>query len=215
MTKIVCISDTHNSLEKIQIPDGDVLVHTGDATFQGKIEEIAKFNLDMMKLPHPIKIFVPGNHDFLFETKFQMARTLLDPSIQILDGIHNTITNVGNIKIFGSAIQPNFHNWAFNRDMVFLEEYWKQIPNDIDILLTHCPPYGIGDLVRRQGTGQILNVGDRFLGDNVERVKPKFHIFGHIHEGYGFVQQNGTTFINASIMTKEYVPLNKPIVFHI
>lgn len=213
MTKFVCISDTHNQLDRVYVPPGDVLLHTGDVSFRGTTPELMKFNQDIMKLPHKHKILVPGNHDFMFEDNPERARELIDPSVIILNG---TGVEINGIKIWGSPIQPWFHDWAFNRNDQFLLEYWRQIPEDTDILMTHCPPYMIRDMVYRHGTLAIENVGDRFLADNVKnRVKPKIHVFGHIHEGHGVSEIDGISYINAAILNERYEPTNKPILFHL
>jgi len=84
MPKIVCLSDTHNCNEQISVPDGDIIIYAGVATIQGRVPEIILFNRWFRNLPHAHKIFVAGNHDGLFETSNQFARTLLDPSIYYL-----------------------------------------------------------------------------------------------------------------------------------
>jgi len=62
------------------------------------------------------------------------------------------------------------------------------IPNDTEILVTHGPPLGHGDLFSGGP-----RAGCKDLYDAIEnRIKPLYHIFGHIHEGYG-VTTNGTT----------------------
>lgn len=211
--KFVCISDTHNMLEKFIIPDGDVLIHAGDMSFQGNESEIRKFNHDMKRLPHKHKIFVPGNHDFMFETEDIQALSLLDSSITVLNG--NGI-EIEGVKIWGSPIQPVFFDWAFNRNDYFRQEYWRKIPEGTDVLVTHCPPNGKLDLVPDMNDrNNMINVGDHHLLSNVNRVKPKYHIFGHIHEGYGFLKEENTTFINASLVNGKYKPVNKPIIFNI
>ena len=47
-------------------------------------------------------------------------------------------------------------------------------------MLTHGPPLNILDT-----TMDRLNVGCKHLLRAVERVKPRLHCFGHIHESYG------------------------------
>lgn len=212
MTKFIAISDTHNALDQVEVPDGDVLLHTGDISYRGRPDELKKFNDHIMRLPHKYKVLVPGNHDFLFESDFQSARNILDPSIKILIGQE---INIEDKRIWGSPIQPWFYDWAFNRSERELQEYWRQIPEGIDILMTHCPPYGICDMVHRYGTLEIINVGDQHLLSNVQRVKPKYHIFGHIHEGYGTRVVDETTFINAAVMDERYNLVNKPVVFEL
>ena len=77
MPKIVCLSDTHNFHDQISVPDGDILIHAGDATNGGTIEEIKLFSRWFAGLPHRHKIFVAGNHDWLFETDRRLAESLL------------------------------------------------------------------------------------------------------------------------------------------
>jgi 3',5'-cyclic AMP phosphodiesterase CpdA len=77
MSRIVCISDTHNFHEQIRIPDGDILIHAGDATNRGTVEEIVFFNQWFCRLPHRHKIFVAGNHDWLFETNPDWLKVFL------------------------------------------------------------------------------------------------------------------------------------------
>ncbi len=100
MPKIVCLSDTHNYNEQIFVPDGDILIHAGDATMQGSAPEIVLFNRWFRNLPHAHKIFVAGNHDWLFETSSQFARTLLDSSIHYLQDSSVEIENLKILPLF-------------------------------------------------------------------------------------------------------------------
>ncbi len=209
MPKIVCLSDTHNFHAQIAVPDGDILIHAGDATGRGTVEEIHSFNKWFAALPHRHKIFVAGNHDWLFETSNRFARTLLDSSIHYLQ---DSFVEVENLKIYGSPWQPRFFDWAFNLMRgAELAEKWELIPNDTDILITHGPPNGILDEVPRQYF--IENTGCEELRKRVEITKPKLHIFGHIHCGYGQTKKFGVKFINASNCDENYDPINPPIAF--
>ena len=211
MPKIVCLSDTHNCNQEIIVPDGDILIHAGDATIRGSIPEIEAFNDWFANLPHKIKIFVAGNHDWLFETNNSYARKMLDDSIIYLQ---DSFVNIEGLKIYGSPWQPRFFDWAFNLMRgAELAEKWKLIPLDTDILITHGPPHGILDEVPRKYW--IENTGCEELRKKVEEIRPKAHIFGHIHCGYGQTEQFGVKFINASNCDEEYNPTNAPIVFEI
>lgn len=124
--------------------------------------------------------------------------------------LEDSLVTVCGIKIYGAPWQPVFCDWGFNlnRGEDILKK-WQTIPADLDILMTHGPPVGHGDL-----TGGKNNVGCVELLNTVQkRVKPKFHVFGHIHEGYGVTSDGYTTFINASTCTRRYLPTNAPIVF--
>ena len=208
MPKIVCLSDTHNCNEQIAVPDGDILIHAGDATIQGSVQEIVLFNRWFRNLPHAHKIFVAGNHDWLFETNNQQARKLLDSSIYYLQ---DSFVEIENLKIYGSPWQPRFFDWAFNLNRgVEMAEKWQMIPKETDVLITHGPPFGILD---KTPNGDLA--GCEELRVKIEKLQPKAHIFGHIHCGYGAIEKSGIKFINASICDESYLPINSPIVIDI
>ena len=208
MPRIVCLSDTHNFHEQIRVPDGDILIHAGDATGRGTIAEIEEFNYWFAGQPHKHKILIAGNHDWLFETSNLTARRLLDNSIIYLE---DSAVEIENLKFYGSPWQPRFYDWAFNLMRgAELAEKWKLIPNDTDVLITHGPPHGILDEVPRQYF--VENTGCEELRKRVEKVRPKLHVFGHIHCGYGQTEQFGVNFINASNCNEEYEPVNAPFV---
>jgi len=212
MPRIVCISDTHNCDEEIEIPDGDILIHSGDATTIGSVDQIRDFNRWFAALPHKRKIFVAGNHDWLFEKDNDLARRLLNPNIIYLQ---DSSIEIDGLKIHGSPWQPRFFDWAFNLNRgPEMAEKWTMIPDDIDILITHGPPNGILDLVPRKGWGE--NTGCEELRKRVEQIakfgRLKLHIFGHIHCGYGVHEEYGVKFVNASTCDEQYNPTQPPIV---
>lgn len=212
MPRIVCLSDTHNCNSQIEVPDGDILIHAGDATITGTVEEVKRFNKWFASLPHKHKIFVAGNHDWLFERNDELARTLLDTKIIYLQ---DSQTKIDGLKIYGSPWQPRFYDWAFNLNRGYeLAAKWKLIPSDVDILVTHGPPNGILDLVPRQGWDE--NTGCEELLKRVEEIaafgKLKLHIFGHIHCGYGTAEKFGVKFVNASNCDEQYNPTQPPVV---
>lgn len=217
MVRIVCISDTHNRLSRVldRIPSGDILIHAGDFSVYGSEKEIEIFNRDMSNLPHPHKILVPGNHDLMFESDPEKALDLLDSSITCL--LTEQVV-VEGIKIWGSSLQPEFHDWAFNRSAVELEEHWKTIPDDADVVITHTPPYGILDQVPER-VGPVIqnrNCGDIALRrELINRVRPRAHIFGHIHEAYGHSIIQETHYINASILDGNFRVANRPFILHL
>jgi len=210
MTKFVCISDTHNRLSDLKIPEGDILIHAGDATMQGTPKEIQAFNEELGQLPHPIKIFVAGNHDKGLERDPENTAKLLTNVTHYL--VDEAVTIEG-IKIYGSPWQPRFgHGWAFNADRgEHIRGKWDQIPEDTDILVTHGPPLGIGDQVGL--APWVENVGCQDLLETIQKIGIKYHISGHIHEGYGSRRVDGITYINASSVDERYSPANPPIIF--
>ena len=198
MIKIVCISDTHNQLDLMDIPDGDILVHAGDFTMGGKEKEIHRFREDMAMLPHEHKIVIAGNHDLMFQHDYKRARMLLGKEMTYLQDVS---IEVMGLTFYGHPWTPCFGwGWAFNSDKPPMP------PMGIDVLISHGPPLGVLDWVDR---GE--NVGCPTLKKYVDNVELKAHIFGHIHEGYG---QEGI-FVNASSCTLQYAPMNPPIVLEL
>ncbi|MBS3954998.1 MAG: metallophosphatase domain-containing protein [Methylomicrobium sp.] len=203
--RIVCLSDTHGMTDRIEIPDGDVLVAAGDICLAGYDSELKLFDEFMLSLPHKTKFLVAGNHDwpiadgvsFYFKRLIKNVIYLEDRGVEI-DGV----------KFWGSPWQPEFFNWAFNLPRGLpLAQMWSRIPDDTDVLITHTPPYGILDQIY---SGEAVGCED--LLHALERIQPKLHIFGHIHEGYGVMERKGTIFVNASICDAGYEPVNAPIV---
>ena len=202
--KIVAISDTHGLHSSLKIPDGDVLVHAGDLCNHGTLEEVIDFNNFLSTLPHPNKIVIAGNHDFCFERDREVCEEILTNCIYLQD--QETI--IDGVKFYGSPWQPWFYDWAFNLERgPEIRAKWELIPEETDVLITHSPPYGIGDLTARGD-----KAGCQDLLEVVEKIKSALHIFGHIHEGYGVTFNDATTFINASICDQLYQPVNPPLI---
>jgi len=65
---IVCISDTHELHGELVVPGGDLLIHAGDFSFFSKRPSMYRdFDRWLGELPHPYKVVIPGNHEFLLE----------------------------------------------------------------------------------------------------------------------------------------------------
>jgi Icc-related predicted phosphoesterase len=213
--RITFISDTHTKHDKVNgfLTGGDILVHAGDLTGRGYITEIENFmkwydNINN----YDTKVFIAGNHDFGFENDNEKVKGLLT-GYKTIEYLQDDLLMVGEdydtmIKIWGTPWQPEFHNWAFNLPRgEKLKEKWDMIPMNTDILITHGPPFGKLDYVPYDG----VNVGCEELMKRVEEIKPKIHVFGHIHEGYGYVFDGNTHYINAAVLNGRYEFRNKPI----
>jgi Icc-related predicted phosphoesterase len=208
-----------------EMPDADVLVHAGDFTGRGDPQRVIEFNEWLGKIKPKYKniIVIPGNHELTFESDIKASHYDMEPE-QVKALITNaTLLLDQSIKIdgfnfYGSPWTPYFHNWAFNIHRGHLKATWEKIPDDTDVLITHGPPHGILDLVPASGFDRNcvdVRVGCEELRDRILEVKPKVHVFGHIHEGYGRIDSEGTTYVNASICDGRYRPNNKPIVVEI
>jgi predicted phosphodiesterase len=205
VVRIVCISDTHEQHRRIEVPDGDVLVHAGDITYHGDPAAIADFDAWLGTLPHPHKIVIAGNHDFAFE-RDPGAAALLAHAHYLQDGG----IELAGLRFWGSPWQPRFFDWAFNLDRgPALAAVWAKIPEGTDVLVVHGPPHGILDRTHA-GVSAGCEELERRLREMVH--PPKLVVFGHIHEGYGIETRGATTYVNASSCTRRYAPTNPPIV---
>ena len=206
--KLVLISDTHGKHRQFDIPDGDVLIHAGDIMTSGYDPlEIQDFNSWLGELPHQNKIVIAGNHDWLFE-RSSKTKDLITNAIYLED----SGVKINGLKFWGSPVQPEFCNWAFNRRRgEEIQKHWDKIPQGTDVLITHGPPAGFRDWVK---SGHE-SLGCRNLRDTIKKIKPKLNVFGHIHGGYGADHDGTTYYVNASLLNEAYQPTNKPIVAEI
>ncbi|KAL4229003.1 metallophosphoesterase domain-containing protein 1 [Mactra antiquata] len=227
MLKFVCISDTHGLTDPTCIPDGDVLLHAGDFTLRGTWKQVDEFNNFLGQLPHKWKVVIAGNHDICMQSKkklgpmvysmltrhmeakgYKQCKDMLTNCIYLQD----EIVDICGIKIYGSPWSIQYRGYdAFQLpEGDHMKMKWDKIPDDVDILMTHGPPYGICDITKRG-----LHAGCLDLLSSIQtRIKPKVHVFGHIHEGYGKYNNGVTEFINAAICTVNYRPTNKPFIFY-
>ena len=205
--KIIAISDTHCQHRQVKLPEGDMIIHAGDISNEGKEGEVMNFLIWFSKLDYKYKIFIAGNHDFFFdgETDKDLSRIIPEGIIYLND---SGITIEG-IRIWGSPITPWLYDTAFNRNPgKNIAKHWKKIPPDTNILITHGPPYGILDKNRAQ-----FSAGCKSLKRAVRKIAPVLHIFGHIHESYGQMQKGSTTYINACIVEQDIIIKNDTIVY--
>lgn len=218
--KIVAISDVHGKWNKIEIPECDLLISAGDYSFTGERHMVRDFHKWLDDQPAHHIISLQGNHERDVERNFQLYKDIALKECPSAHFIDEGLIEIEGTKIWTSAITPFFCNWAWNRySGEDIQKHWDRIPAGIDIVVTHGPCYGILDGVERfngqKCEFEIEHCGCPQLLDKVLEIKPKFHIGGHIHEGYGTYSRDGITFINASICDKNYRPVNKPIVFEI
>ena len=202
--KIVLISDTH--LTEPKIPDGDILVHAGDLTMQGSRLEIRKAASWLNSLPHPYKIVIAGNHDWLFQLDRYVAIAELGDDIVYLE---NQGATIAGLNFWGSPVQPTFCDWAFNVDRGEpIRKYWDKIPDDLDVLVTHGPPAGILD---QSVPDNLMRPGSEHCGCEelllaLKRARPRVHVFGHIHGSRGIrkMRAQDTVCYNASVVDETY-----------
>ena len=228
--RITLISDTHTKHEELlwdptDLPGGDLLIHAGDLMNSGKnINDITSFCSWFDTLTqYDAKVFIAGNHDIMFEdfperamevvNSYKGIDYLQDEEMKLYFDGPNGDEPENNVKIYGSPWQPWFYDWAFNlpKGGQELFDKWAAIPEDTDILITHGPAQG--HLDTSGPPYNEPNLGCPLLANRINEIKPKIHVCGHIHGGYGYAYFNGTHFFNASILNERYDYANKPVTF--
>jgi Icc-related predicted phosphoesterase len=209
--RVVCLSDTHGLHREVQIPDGDVLIHAGDMTnffqpLERSWEELKSFNDWLEQIPHRHKIVVAGNHDLVFQEEPKKAKTLLSNAHYL----ENSGIELEGIHFWGSPTTPVMASMAFAAtSRARSRETWNRIPDDTDVLITHGPPYGTLD------KNDILgrHHGCQYLTGALLRVRPRLHVFGHIHGGYGYERAwERTLLVNCAIVNSRREIAHPPIV---
>ncbi len=191
--KILHLSDTHGWHRRLRdLPEADIIVHTGDFCMAGTEEEAMDFMEWFCDLPYEQKIFIAGNHD----------DCLYDSNIEGLDNNVHYLCNSGidieGVQFYGIPI--------FMQDCLSNKQKanYSLIPNDTDILITHAPPLGILDFDdgRNHGSEELLM--------KINALNLKVHLFGHIHSQFGLEIINGTIFSNGSMIDSNYSSLRTP-----
>jgi Icc-related predicted phosphoesterase len=219
-TKLTFISDTHNKHKQVyykgfgDLPGGDILIHAGDISSMGYEHEITEFCKWFDSIDnYDTKIFIAGNHDWGFQNNVEKISQIVN-SYKTIDYLQdeNMGVQVGEnpmINIYGSPWQPEFYNWAFNlpKNGDELKSKWDNIPDDTDILVTHGPSYGfLDDVTGRRGQ----HLGCELLTERIKQIKPKIHVCGHIHSGWGYYFDGDTHYFNASVLNEQYIYTQKP-----
>ena len=211
---ITTISDLHGYYP--ELPALDLLIVAGDFTARDEVGQITEFMSWVSMQNYDKKILVAGNHDNSIMKEWEWIKEY--PGVEYLC---DSGTEFEGFKIWGSPWTTRFPGMnpkcmAFTVDTdEELAEKWALIPDDIDILITHSPPYGLFDQVEHitKGKKKLSSVGSRSLRNHVlNRIKPRLHVFGHIHEfGGRMIDTSTTIFINGSYVDELYSPVNKPI----
>lgn len=208
--RIVCVSDGHYvPAPTYVIPQGDVLIYAGDFTWIGSKVQVRAFNRWLRDLPHPVKLVTAGNHDRLFSQQPAFARGLISNATYLQDeGVE-----IDGVKFWLSPWSPTFGDgWSFNAERgEEIRKKWELIPDDTDVLVTHGPPFGYGDMTAR---GERVGC-EELLQQIQNRIKPILAVSGHLHEDHGIRSDGVTTYVNASICTLGYKHGNLPIVVEI
>ena len=216
--KFITLSDTHGQHRSKKLNkflhenSADVLLFAGDlqANHFDTGEDFVEW---LHYLPYKYKIMTFGNHDSNWEYVAEKARLYSD--VVILNNYYVVLDE--NIKIWGSPYSLTFLDWWFMKSDKELEEIYKDIPNDVDIIMTHTPAFGILDMTK----DDILTGSMSLLNRIKELKKLKYSVCGHIHEQSGTCTMNkylalkDIHFINASVLNEKYQLVHDPQIFEI
>lgn len=233
---IVHISDTHGAKfhTRLMIPECDVLIHSGDIGGRTSVLELEEFLRWFSRQPAKKKIWVAGNHDLCMDKEwanrdgdpinrairqqiYANAQAVMKQYPDIIY-LYDTDYVYSGFKFYGSPITPSFHrqHWAFNADRgEEIKKYWARIPNDVDVLITHGPPYGVLDLIPesfKATPDEDVHRGCEDLRDVIKKrlLNLKLHCFGHIHDGpTGIIRvpvsnTRTVTFSNGAVLDNQY-----------
>ncbi len=191
--KILHLSDTHGCHRRLgDLPEADVVVHSGDFTDAGSETETFDFINWFCDLPYAHKIFICGNHD---DCLYGANIDGLDPNVHYL--CHSGV-EIDGVKFYGVPM--------FMGDCVTYRQQKNiaNIPSDTDVLITHSPAFGILDF------DDNINYGDEQLLAKVMEIHPRLHLFGHIHAQHGIATRDGITFSNGAIMNADHTSITAP-----
>lgn len=225
MAKVIATSDFHGTLP--EIPECDILIIAGDLcpdfpSKAGKYELVDKgggmqaqwldttFRRWVNDLSAKRILAIWGNHDFVGERRALWEH--LELPVRFLQ---DETVEVEGLRIHGTPWVPGLPRWAFHANSPALQARAEGIPRDLDILISHGPPYGVLDFVAPQFGS--CHVGDTYLRHQLERIRPQVVVCGHIHEQYGsaYVEDKDgnyvTTVLNVSYNDENYNPINPPV----
>ena len=209
--KIVCFSDTHGLHRNLKLNKwfqnnpATILIFAGD--YQCNSQDTGEDFIDWIsELPYKHKIITAGNHD----NNFEIIKNECEKYKNIYYLVHNPI-EIEGIKFFVSAYSKTFGNWTFMEDEDTLEYLYKKIPKNVEMLVTHAPPFKKLDLTFLGENAGSTSLAKRII--NLSNLK--YNIFGHIHEAYNTITKKGIKYINCSVVNERYEMVNKPYIFEI
>lgn len=201
--KILHLSDTHGQHKNLRsLPEADVIVHSGDFTFAGSEEEAYDFMNWFCNLPYEHKVFIAGNHDMCMYGADHIGG--LSKNVHYLNS--NSVV-IDDMKFYGI---PMFMEDCMDGKLDMLIQ---NIPDDIDVLVTHMPPKGICDIAD-YGKGPEHR-GNAALAEHLKVLHPTCHLFGHEHDAYGTATIGNVIYSNACVVDSRYNLINNPTIINL
>lgn len=166
-------------------------------------------------------ILVPGNHDFFLERATREEYLALERACggrlkilrhDIYDFEFPVSDGIDSLKIFGTPYCSIFGRWAFMVNDETLDRKFSQIPEGIDVLVSHDSPTTNKLGAITEGPWKDETTGNKILAEHIERIKPKLFVSGHFHTGNHVFEKIGETWMaNVSYVDESYYPNFGPI----
>lgn len=228
--RIAVMSDNHGILPQIKDENIELLLICGDIvplSFQSDME-LTKWWFDnnfrewAENLPVEKVIFIAGNHDLMIERDPDWFKVEFPKHSKVTYLQHELYeyisTQDGKVySIFGTPYCKIFGNWAFMREKETLEKLYNEIPNNLDILISHDAPLlcGLGFINQNVRWGN-QEAGNPILASAILNKRPKYVFNGHIHSGNHQLQEiDNTKLANVSIVDEHYDLVYKPLILDI
>jgi hypothetical protein len=167
--------------------------------------------------PARYRVATWGNHDFCGERCDFSADSPAhaDPAVLVI-GVDELVEipcadRTPPLRVWMTPWSAAFGHWAFMKSPGELEAVYAQIPANVDMLVTHQPPHGFGDVITDL-SGDAMHVGSRELLAAIERVRPRLVVCGHIHGGHGRYEHDGIPIYNVSVVDERYRNVHQPTV---
>ena len=195
--KLTIISDTHGQHDKLTDLCGDVLIHCGDMfnIFGEQDGELKRMDEWFGQQDFDLILCTGGNHDFTLEQHVEFIEQPFKNAIFLA----GTSYLYGGIKFYGAPWIPELRGQAFYCDDDELQRRWFDIPEDVDVLITHTPPAGIMDV-----SSKGYSLGCPHLMAAIETYQPQVHCFGHVHASSGELVMDGIRYVNAASVNSRY-----------
>lgn len=177
--KITCLADLHGNFN-INVPPSDLVIVAGDIGLN--LANSDRFYEWHDRLETEKVIYIAGNMDSFIE-KYGFPSSASEY-------LEDSATEFNGYKIWGTPWTPPFVGaWQGAQ-----KQHMQMIPDDTDIIVSHSPPYGYGDMINA-----VEHKGSKYLLDRMREVKPKLVVCGHIHRGHGVYYTRGTKVVNAAV----------------
>lgn len=220
--RIVALSDQHGHLP--EIPPCDLLLVAGDVCPDDHPDQQKAWFDEharpwLARAPATHKILTWGNHDWCGQTcGFAVGSPAAAEGQVLVDaGTQVPVRAAGgrSLSVWASPWSREFGDWAFMKSAGELAELYAAIPEGIDILVTHQPPYRHGDRFDHPGTAGAEHLGSTELLSAIGRIRPRLVVCGHLHGGFGRFTYEGTLIFNVSVVNDDYRLVRSPTVIDI